>query len=74
MDFIYLSEKEKEKYFISGIISYFGTNSKESKDNCNNNEDSKSQFESFNNYINNFQVNNIKILKFSHNIIYLLIK
>ena len=25
-DFIYLSEKEKEKYFTSGIISYFGTN------------------------------------------------
>ena len=26
LDFIYLSEKEKENYFTSGIISYFGTN------------------------------------------------
>ena len=65
LDFIYLSEKEKEKYFTSGIISYFGTNPRESKDNCINNDDeSKSQFESFNNYINNFQLNNIKMHKF----------
>ena len=26
LDFIYLSEEEKENYFTSGIISYFGTN------------------------------------------------
>ena len=69
LDFIYLSEKEKEKYFTSGIISYFGTNSRESKDNCINNDDeSKSQFESFNNYINNFQLNN-KFINVKDNLI-----
>ena len=62
LDFIYLSEEEKEKYFSSGIISYFGTNSIDSKDNFNNtNNKLKSGFKSINNYINNYQFNNIFI-------------
>ena len=60
LDFIYLSEEEKEKYFSSGIISYFGTNSIDSKDNfINTNNKLKSGFKSINNYINNYQFNNI---------------
>jgi hypothetical protein len=60
LDFIYLSEEEKENYFTSGIISYFGTNSIDPKDNfINTNNKLKSGFKSINNYINNYQFNNI---------------
>ena len=59
-DFIYLSEEEKENYFNSGIISYLGTNSKKPKANLfDNHYEPKTEFKSLNNYINNFQVNNI---------------
>ena len=61
-DFIYLSEEEKENYFTSGNISYAGGNSNTQKDsliNVFNESESKCKY--INNYISNYQVNDIII-------------
>ena len=69
-DFIYLSEEEKEHYFTSGNISYFGSNSKDCKDNFGGNYDeSKTDFNAINNYFNNSNANN-KICDINANLNY----
>ena len=53
-DFIYLSEEEKENYFTQGNISYFRSNSIESKNNKIDNYDcSKIELKSINSHIIN---------------------
>ena len=53
LDFIFLSEEEKEHYFISGKISYVKSESKVQKDDSINNfNESKSESKYFNNFFN----------------------
>ena len=62
IDFVFLNEEEKEKYFISGDISYIKSNNNEQNDSILNKVESNNKiigFVSVNNSINNNYFNNI---------------